>query len=315
VSDLEALEPEAPETPEPTEVSAPDAAQPLRDVMAAAAEGVERRDVEAENAARELIGSGTVDGDRLGRLAEWGVWLSGVQSTYPPRPLDRVHVLVVGTQPGPDHDVHRLAALNGVRLTSVVLQVDSTCVEAAEAGLQAVDAAVDAGCDLLVATALVDEAVSATLVAILLRLSATEVVGDSPHLDDAAWAELVGDIRDRTHAARASEDHEVAVLHAVGSPELAALAAIYLRAAARHTPVLLDGSADAAAALCASRTSLLASWWWFGASSSSNPSTTRAVEALGLEPLLRLDGLLDGGAAALAALPRLRSAQAVLAGD
>jgi hypothetical protein len=39
------------------------------------------------------------------------------------------------------------------------------------------------------------------------------------------------------------------------------------------------------------------------------------VEALGLEPLLRLDGLLDGGAAALAALPLLRSAQAVLAGD
>ncbi len=296
-----------------TEPEPPDPARPLRDVLEAAGQGVERRDVDAENAARALVGSGTAAGDRLGRLADWGIWLAGIQSTYPPRPLDRVRILVVGPLPGSDHEVHRLAAQTSATLEPVALQADSSPADAARAGVAAVDAAVDAGCDLLVMTALVAGDVSATLVALLLRLSATEVVGDSPHLDDVAWADLVAAIRDRTHFSRSFEDDPVALLQSLGSAELAALAAMYLRAAARRTPVLLDGAADGAAALAASRGSILASWWWFAAVGSGDPATRRAVEALGLEPLVQLDSMLDGGAGALTALPLLRAAGRILA--
>ena len=103
------------------------------------------------------------------------------------------------------------------------------------------------------------------------------------------------------------------MLHALGSLELVALVAMLLRAAARRTPVLLDGAADTAAALCATRHSILGSWWRLAAATSSDPATTRAVDALGLEPVLTSAGRLDGGAAALTALPLLRAAQGFVA--
>jgi nicotinate-nucleotide--dimethylbenzimidazole phosphoribosyltransferase len=287
----------------------------LREALDRAAEGIGRRDTDAENAARTAVGSGTTAAGRLGLLAEWGIWLSGIQGAYPPRPLDRVTMVVVGPPPTADHPVHRLVTSSGVTSNAVDLQGVSTSAEAANAGAAAVDHAVDAGCDLLVLPAVLDEELSGTLVALLLRLSATEVVGDAAYVDDAQWATRVAGIRDRTHPARALEDDPVALVDAIGSPVLVALVGMLLRAAARRTPVLLDGPADCAAALAASRHAILGSWWWFAASTSSDQATTRAVEALGLEPLLHLDCHLDGGAAALAALPVLRSTQAVLAAE
>lgn len=286
-----------------------DPAHELRAVLDRAADGISRPDAPAETAAREHVGSGTADASRLGRLAEWVIWLSGVQGSYPPRALDRVQLLLTGATPPIDQPAHRLVELPGVTVGSVVLQPDWSNAAAAEAGLAAVDVAVDAGCDLLVASASVPAGLSGTLVALLLRLSATEVVGDSDHLDDAGWAELVADIRDRSRSIRLLEDDPIALLDALGSPELVALVAIILRAAARRTPVLLDGLADTAAALCASRHSILASWWWLAAATSSDPAATRAMDALGLEPVTNLSCRLEGGATALAALPLLRAAQ------
>ncbi len=284
----------------------------LRAALDDAADGVTRPDFEAEDAARQVVGSGTAAGGRLGRLAEWGVRLSGLQGCYPPRPLQRVTLLTVGAEAADDHPVHRLAVAEAVARRTVPIADDSASADAVTAGAAAVDDAVDSGCDLLVLSAVVDAELSGTLVALLLRLSATEVVGDSAHLDDEAWMTLVGRIRDRTHAVRELEDDPVALLDGVGSPVLAALVGVLLRAAARRTPVLLDGAADAAAALAASRHAILASWWWFAATTSVDPATTRAIEALGLEPLLQLDAHLDGGAAALVALPLLRSIETVL---
>lgn len=288
----------------------------LRDVLDRAADGITRRAIEAENDARQVIGSQTAAGAQLGRLAEWAIWLSGAQGSYPPRALDRVTVLPVGSAPPQHHPVLRLGSDRGVGMVqTVALASGSTSADQAEAGAAAVDAAVDDGCDLLVLPAVVDPTVSSTLVALLLRLSATEVVGDSPHLDDAGWAAHVATIRDRTHDARRHEDDPVALLHVVGSPELVALVAMLLRAAGRRTPVLLDGPADLAAALCASRVAILGSWWWFAAAGSSDPAAVRATEALGLDPLTDLGSLLDGGAAALTALPLLVAAQRLAAGQ
>jgi NaMN:DMB phosphoribosyltransferase len=287
----------------------------LRDRLTDAAEGIARGDTDAENAAREVIGSGTDAGAKLGRLAEWGIWLSGIQGSYPIRPVDRVRLLLVGAELPPGHPTRDLLADTGAELTAVALQPDSSAAPdlaaAVETGIAAVDAAVDAGCDLLIITSLVDESICSTLTALLLRLSATEVVGDAEQLDDAAWAERVAGIRDRAHSARQFEDDPAGLLAALESPELAALVGMLLRAAARRTPVLLDGAPDCAAALCASRLAILGSWWWFAASGSGDAATGRAIDALGLEPLIDLHSQLDGGTAALTALPVLRAAQRV----
>jgi NaMN:DMB phosphoribosyltransferase len=297
---------------EPPEPPPDDAFAPLRAALDRAAEGVTRPDGDAEDEARRVVGSGTAAAGRLGRLAEWGIRLSGLQGAYPPGPVQRVSLLVLGADPSPDHPVHRLSVAEAVTSRPVSLAADATGADAVTAGAAAVDDAVDSGCDLILLSAVVEPELSGTLVALLLRLSATEVVGDSAHLDDEHWAATVAGIRDRTHAIRSREDDPVAVLDGVGSPVVAALVGALLRAAARRTPVLIDGAADAAAALAASRHAILASWWWFAATTSVDPATTRAVEALGLEPLLQLDAHLDAGAAALVALPVLRAVESVL---
>lgn len=300
-----------------TEPSAPadDPVTELRAVLDGAAEGIARPSAPAEGAAREQVGLGTPEASRLGRLAEWAIWLSGVQDGFPPHPLDRVQLLVAGPRTAPADDASsRLAGMSsGVTVKPVALQSDWALSTTADAAAAAIDATIDAGCDLLICTASVPAAHSSTLVAILLRLSATEVVGSSDHLDDDAWAALVADVRDRSRSLRGLEDDPVAILQALGSPELVALVAMLLRAAARRTPVLLDGSADAAAALCAARHSILSSWWRLSAATSSDPATTRAIDALGLEPILTVDSRLEGGAAALTALPLLRAAQGFVA--
>jgi len=308
------------EPPEPTpeESEAEPVDEPLEEMRAildgAASGGVRRRDVAVENAAREVIGSGTEPGARLGRLAEWAIWLSGAHGTFPPRALERVTMVSVGPPAPPGHPAYELSIGAGVVVKPVVLPADSaSSADVARTGVEAIDAIVDAGCDLLICPGIVNEGSSNTLAALLLHLTATEVVGDSPQLDEEQWAERVAAVRDRTYPMRGVDDDPVAVLHALGSPELTALTAMLLRAAARRTPVLLDGAADCVAALCASRISILASWW-YAAPGSGDAATTRAIEALGIEPVVELGSLLNGGAAALTALPLLRAAQLLASG-
>lgn len=291
-----------------------EAVEELRAVLdGAATDGVRRRDVTVENAAREVIGSGTAAGAGLGRLAEWAIWLSGAHGAFPPRALDRVTMVWVGASPPAGHAVHGLVDDAAVTTKVLALPSDSpTSAQIAHAAVQMADAVIDAGCDLLVCPGQGDPTASSTLVAVLLHLTATEVVGDSPQLTEEQWAERVAAVRDRSFPLRAVEDDPVALVHGIGSDELVALTALLLRAAARRTPVLLDGGADCAAALCASRISILASWW-YTAPGSGDAATVRAVEALGIDPLVELGSLLDGGIAALTALPLLRTAQRLAA--
>ena len=102
----------------------------LRGVLDGAAEGITRRGIEAENTAREVIGAQTAGGASLGRLAEWAIWLTGAQGQFPPRPLDRVTMLPVGSVPPPHHPVLRLGGPGIGSLRTVALQPDSSICRA-----------------------------------------------------------------------------------------------------------------------------------------------------------------------------------------
>jgi nicotinate-nucleotide--dimethylbenzimidazole phosphoribosyltransferase len=188
-------------------------------------------------------------------------------------------------------------------------------VTAFRAGAEVADQEVDSGADLLVAgdMGIGNTTVAAALVAALLDLQALDVVGTGTGVDDAAWARKVGALRDALYRARPVRDDPLAVLRTVGSADTAAMTGFLVQAAVRRTPVLLDGVVSCACALVARRLVDSASHWWLAGHRSTEPAQHRALDVLGLEPLVDLGMRLGEGTGALTALPVLRAAQAMAA--
>lgn len=185
------------------------------------------------------------------------------------------------------------------------------------AGTQIADQEIDSGADLLVPVCLGagSDIVAAAVVAVLLGLSALDVVGVPPGTDDESWARKVAAVRDASYRGRRVRTDALEVLQCVGSADVVALTGLLVQAAVRRTPVLLDGPLVCAGALAARRLVEGSQDWWLAAHRSSNPAHQRALDVLGLEPLIDLNislgGVLDGGVGALTALGVLRSAVAV----
>ncbi|GAB3594958.1 nicotinate-nucleotide--dimethylbenzimidazole phosphoribosyltransferase [Angustibacter peucedani] len=189
-------------------------------------------------------------------------------------------------------------------------------VEAAfAAGVAVADEEVDAGADLLVAgdMGIGNTTVASALVAVLLQLSPLDVVGTGTGVDDVAWARKVAALRDATFRARPVREDPLAVLRTVGSACTAAMTGFLVQAAARRTPVLLDGVVSCACALVGRRLADSASHWWLAGHRSTEPAQHRVLDVLGLEPVLDLGMRLGEGTGALTALPVLRAAQAMTA--
>ncbi len=191
---------------------------------------------------------------------------------------------------------------------------DAELDAALAAGVAVADEEVDAGADLLIAgdMGIGNTTVAAALVGAVLGLGPLDVVGTGTGVDDAAWARKVAGLRDALYRARAYHD-PLHLLRVVGSADIAATVGFLAQAAARRTPVLLDGVVSCAAALLATRLVEGCGQWFVASHRSTEPSQHRALEALGLEPLVDLQLRLGEGTGALTALPLLRAAQALLA--
>ncbi|WP_439939151.1 nicotinate-nucleotide--dimethylbenzimidazole phosphoribosyltransferase [Nocardia sp. N13] len=153
---------------------------------------------------------------------------------------------------------------------------------------------------------------AAALVAAVLGLPADEVTGRGTGIDDAGWArkrDVVAQALTRTEG-RAGDP--VDVLAALGSADLAAATGFLVEASSRGVPVLLDGLMSLACAVVAEALAPGASAWWVAGHRSTEPAQAHALKALGLEPLLDLGMRLGEGSGAVAALPVLRSAIAVM---
>jgi nicotinate-nucleotide--dimethylbenzimidazole phosphoribosyltransferase len=91
------------------------------------------------------------------------------------------------------------------------------------------------------------------------------------------------------------------------------MAGFCAQAAARRTPVLLDGVVVTAAALVAERLAPGAKAWWQAGHRSTEPAHTVALRELDLEPIVDLRMRLGEGTGAAVALPVVRAAVATLA--
>jgi nicotinate-nucleotide--dimethylbenzimidazole phosphoribosyltransferase len=285
-----------------------------------------------------------LDDVRLVVLAgDHGVAARGV-SAYPPE----VTAAMVRTFVSGEAGVSVLARLHGVHVRVLDLGVDSDDlpaevtrfkvrrssgsidredalsddeVRAAFAvGTRVADEEVDSGADLLVAgdMGIGNSTIAAALVGGSLGLGALEVVGTGTGIDDTAWSHKVAALRDALYRAGAHRPKSVRLapldlLRTERSADTAAMTGFLVQAAVRRTPVLLDGLVSCACALLAHRVAEDAADWWLAGHRSTEPAQHRALEALGLEPLVDLGMRLGEGSGALVALPLLRAAQALLA--
>ena len=115
------------------------------------------------------------------------------------------------------------------------------------------DEEVDGGADLLVPAALgVGASTPASvLVAALTGAEPVATIGRGSGIDDAGWMRKAAAVRDALRRAKPHARDPLALLRVAGGADLAALAGFCLQAAARRTPVLLDGLVIGAAALVA----------------------------------------------------------------
>lgn len=153
---------------------------------------------------------------------------------------------------------------------------------------------------------------AAALIAAGLGLPAREVTGRGTGVAGEALVRKESVIQQALDRAADRLDDPVACLRALGSADLAASTGYLLEAARQGVPALLDGLMAVACGLTADRIDPGAAAWFAAGHRSTEPAQSLALAKLGLEPVLDLGMRLGEGSGAVAAVPVLRSAVALL---
>jgi nicotinate-nucleotide--dimethylbenzimidazole phosphoribosyltransferase len=213
--------------------------------------------------------------------------------------------------------VHEVACAPAQPIEDGPALADDVTRQALATGRRLAEQAADEGVDLLVLGAIGDGAETAAVaVTAVLGGAATEpasllgrVRTPDGTIDDAAWITRCTALRDAVFRARSTSRTEpLAALAEVGGADIATAAGVILGAAARRTPVALDGPVAAAGALVARRLAAPSRRWCLLTDHGGQPAVVHAAAVLGLTPLLDLKLDLGEGSTTLAALPLLRAA-------
>lgn len=174
---------------------------------------------------------------------------------------------------------------------------------------------IDAGAQLLISgdLGIGNTTPAAAMVAAGLRLAAREVVGRGSGIDDKTFEHKTQVIDAAIARAGTRADDPIETLTALGSADLAASTGYLVTAARSGVPILLDGLMAVACALTADRIAPGVAAWCTAGHRSTEPAQNLALEKLGLTPVLDLELRLGEGSGAVAAVPVLRSAAAMLA--
>ncbi|MFG2333738.1 nicotinate-nucleotide--dimethylbenzimidazole phosphoribosyltransferase [Streptomyces sp. NPDC048604] len=187
---------------------------------------------------------------------------------------------------------------------------------AVELGMAIADEEADSGTDLVVLGDLSVGGTTAasTLVAALCGTDASVVTGrGGAGIDDLAWMRKCAAIRDALRRARPVLGDQLALLAAVGGPDLAATTGFLLQSAVRRMPVILDGVVGAACGLVAQRAAFRSPDWWLAGQLSGEPAQAKALDRMAVNPLLDHGVRVGEGTGALLALPLVQAAAALAA--
>ncbi|MET8231856.1 nicotinate-nucleotide--dimethylbenzimidazole phosphoribosyltransferase [Micromonospora sp. NPDC005298] len=185
---------------------------------------------------------------------------------------------------------------------------------AVRTGIRIADELIDAGAGILLTgdMGIGNTTPAAALIAAFTGADPLDATGRGTGVDDPTYAHKVAVVRAALARHTPDPADPLGVLAAVGGLEHAALAGLILGAAARRTPVLLDGVIAVSAALAAAAFAPDAVGAMVAGHRSAEPGATVALRHLGLDPLIDLGLRLGEGTGALLALPVVTGAVRVL---
>jgi nicotinate-nucleotide--dimethylbenzimidazole phosphoribosyltransferase len=187
----------------------------------------------------------------------------------------------------------RLAVETGIKVAADLVEEGNRCLITGDMGIANTTA-------------------SAALIAVFTGSTPALVTGRGTGIDDPTWARKVEVVRRALELHRPDPASPLETLAAVGGLEHAALAGFILGGAARRVPVLLDGVIACAAAVAARAFAPQVTDYLIAGHLSTEPGALRALDALGLQPLLDLGMRLGEGSGAVLALPVVAAAARVL---
>jgi len=215
-------------------------------------------------------------------------------------------------EPGEDLLDHKVRKGTSDLATGPAMTRDEA-VQGLLAGAAVADRLVDAGHDCLLTgdMGIANTTPSAALVAAFTGAAPGRVTGRGTGVDDPTLSRKV-EIVSAALLDRPAGADPVGTLASLGGFEHAGLAGFVLGAAARRTPVILDGVIAGAAALVAQALAPSAIDYSFAGHRSVEPGHAVALERLDLRPVVDLDLRLGEGTGAVLAFPIVESAGAVL---
>src|SRR6266540_2983853 len=187
-------------------------------------------------------------------------------------------------------------------------------VAAVEVGIEVANSLLAGGAKVLLTgdMGIANTTASAALIAAFTGADPSLATGRGTGIDEQTLHHKIDVVRAALDRRQPDPGDPTGVLAAFGGLEHAALAGFVLGAAARRTPVILDGVIAGAAALAAQAYAAEAVAACVAGHRSVEPGHAATLHHLGLRPLVDLELRLGEGSGALLALPIVQSAVRVL---
>lgn len=180
-----------------------------------------------------------------------------------------------------------------------------------QVGFEVGNSLVDGGSELLVTgdMGIGNTTPSAALISWFVGSEVEATTGRGTGIDDERMKVKVRAIKSsHDRLRRQGVTDPLKVLGSIGGYEIAALAGFILAGAVRKVPVVLDGVIADAAAIVAHQLNPYITEYLFAGHLSREPGAAKALEYLGLEPIVRLDLRLGEGTGGCLSVPIIQAA-------
>lgn len=191
---------------------------------------------------------------------------------------------------------------------------EAETVEAIEVGIKLVNKEIDDGATLVGTgeMGIGNTTPSSAILACFSDRDITSVTGRGTGLDDQGLSKKHQVIKQALELNQPDPGNPLEVLSKVGGLEIAALTGVILGAAARRTPVVLDGFISTAAGLTAYKMSPLCRQYMLASHLSQEPGHRIMLDLMDLQPMLTLDLRLGEGTGAVLAFNLIEAAVKIM---